>query len=152
LTNIEASLTPADVSVPRRRMDVMETWADVVALAPAELRPWLLDVEWSRERLWALPLPERELPIGELLWLLDLPWWRGEDGRVFSVRPSDVRAGPHLVRAAEADLALPLHVTERHARWVILDGMHRLLRAHQLGWRIVRVRVVPTDALAYIAA
>ncbi len=130
----------------------MESWPEVIALAPPELRPWLLDFEWSLERLWALSLPEHELPLAELVWLLDLPWWRGDGGRVFSVRPSEVDDGPHLDRALGADLGCPVHVTRRNGRLVVLDGVHRLLKAHRLGSRTISAHVVPTDALASIAA
>jgi hypothetical protein len=146
--------TPAGVhgGVCRRHQDHrVETWADVISLAPAELRPWLVDFEWSRDKLWALSLEEREVNVAELVWLLELPWWRGAGGRVFTVRPIDVTTGPHYERTAAAYLSRPLHAIERHGRLVLLDGIHRLLKATWLGSSSVRVLVVPIDARLEIA-
>jgi len=128
----------------------VEAWAEIVPFAPPELRPWLLDFEWSVEKLQALELPVDEVPLGELAWLLDLPFWRG-DG-LFEVRPLDVVSGPQLDRTNAADLSEPLHVTRRNGRLVVLDGLHRLLKAARSREATVRVREVPADALHQIAA
>ena len=52
----------------------------------------------------------------------------------------------------DADLAHALDVTLRDGRWVVLDGVHRLLKAVALGEAIVPVRKVPADSLPLIAA
>jgi hypothetical protein len=134
-----------------RQAWLVETFADVLSQAPSELRPWLLDFEWSRDKLWSLPLEESEMSTQRLAWILELPWWRGTGGQVFTVRPIDVRTGPHCQRAVEANLSWPLHVTERHGRFVVLDGVHRLLKATWLGFSTLRVLDVPPDALPQIA-
>jgi hypothetical protein len=83
----------------------VETFVDVLSQAPSELRPWLLDFEWSREKLWSLPIEESEMSTQQLAWLLELPWWRGTGGQVFTVRPIDVTAGPRYQRTTQADLS-----------------------------------------------
>ena len=128
----------------------MEPWSETAPCAPPELEPWLLDFEWSLEKLQALELPVAEIPVGELAWLLDLPFWRGEG--VYEVRPLDVVSGPQLERTNAADLSKPLHVTRRNGRLVVLDGLHRLLKAARAREETVRVREVPADALHRIAA
>jgi hypothetical protein len=45
-----------------------------------------------------------------------------------------------------------LHVTRRNGRLVVLDGLHRLLKAARAREETVRVREVPADALHRIAA
>jgi hypothetical protein len=105
----------------------------------------------SREKLWSLPIEESEMSTQQLAWLLELPWWRGTGGQVFTVRPIDVTAGPRYQRTTQADLSWPLHVTQRHGRFLVLDGFHRLLKATWLGLSAVRVLDVPPDALAEIA-
>ncbi len=122
-----------------------------MAAAPPELRPWLAKFEWSLDGLWALRLPERDLPISRLRWVLDRPWWRGEDGVPFRIRPSDREIGMHEERMAQADLSWPLHVMRRRGQWVVLDGVHRLLKASRLGHPATRVRVVSAAALRSVA-
>lgn len=104
---------------------------------PSALNGWLLPIEWDRELLWALDVPHRRLGLEELRWYLDLPWWR-RNGVWFQVTPREFLARPkahpeHADRVANADLAYPLHVIRRHQRWLILDGIHRLVKAEALG-------------------
>ena len=131
-------------------MGRMEAWAEIIPFAPRELEPWLLDFEWSLEKLEALDLPVDEIPLAELAWLLDLPFWRGEG--LFEVRPLDVVSGPQLERTNAADLSEPLYVTRRHGRLIVLDGLHRLLKAARAREATVHVRELPADALQQIAA
>ena len=109
----------------------------LLADIPAALRGWLLPIAWDRERLWALDLPRRRLRLEELRWHFDLPWWR-KDGVWFRVTPREFLARPeahpeHAGRVANADLAYPVHVVMRHGRWLILDGIHRLVKAEMTG-------------------
>jgi hypothetical protein len=137
----------------------MEEWEIATALRrarphplhdsiPAALRPWLLAAEWDQERLWAIDRPVTALPIGALRWCYALPWWRadGDDRAWFRVAPRDVIERPdaypeHVRRIATADGSRPLHVLHRHSRWMVVDGLHRLVQADLRGEH--KVRVVP---------
>ena len=117
---------------------------------PAALRDWLLPIDWDRQRLWSLDLPRRQLTLESLRWHLELPWWR--KGRVwFQVTPREFLAHPaahpeHAERVANADLSYPLHVIRRRQRWLILDGIHRLVRAESLDLgRVVVSTLAPAD-------
>jgi hypothetical protein len=132
------------------------SWEELYLQVPDELRPYVLELDWDRERLWKLELPVEEMTVAALAWQLALPWWRDGE-RYFSVRPVDVLTipNPHreqFERTMDADLAFPLDVTRRAGRWFVLDGVHRLLKALALGQAIVPVRKVPADSLALIAA
>jgi len=125
-------------------------------VVPPALRGVLLDFAWESERLWALDLPVEELRVADSIWLLDLPFWR-EEGRWFVVTPNQVRARPdryveQWARMLRADLDTAVHITERHGRTVILDGIHRLLKADLLGRNSIPGRRVPSSALPLIAA
>lgn len=128
------------------------TWDELRPLLPPELRRWTLaDVTWDQHTLWTIDVPTREIPVSELAWLLDLPWWRDGD-RYFAVRPADVAAEParhpaQHARTVAADLDHPLVGTTIEGRLVLLDGLHRLLKARLLGITAVRVRVVPADRI-----
>jgi hypothetical protein len=128
----------------------VETWAEILPFAPPELEPWLPDVAWTDEKLDALDLPVVEIAIAELAWMLDLPCWRGE--ALFEIRPLDVVDGPELDRTNAADLSRPLYVTPRNGRLVVLDGLHRLLKAARARQETICVKVVSSDVLEQLAA
>jgi hypothetical protein len=127
---------------------------DLWDIVPASLAAVLPNVMWSRDRLHRLALPVVELPVAELRWQLDLPWWRAGDRR-FAVSPNQVRREPQLHaqqwrRTLDADLRFPIHLLQRVPRdprdqrdpRVILDGVHRLLKADALGLLHVSAHVV----------
>ena len=133
------------------------TWDELRPLLPPELRRWVLpDVTWDQHRLWAIDLPVRDVAVAELAWMLELPWWRDGD-RYFIVRPVEVAADParhaaQHARTLAADLTHPLVATTIEDRLVLLDGLHRLLKARMLGITTVRVRVLPADRIDEIRA
>lgn len=124
--------------------------------APPELVGIVLDFDWDRERLHALDLPTDEVAVSELHWQLDLRWWKHAD-RHFAVTPNEVRAHPvrydvHWQRTLAAQLAFPIHLAETEpARWTILDGVHRLLKAGVLGHSHIRAVRVPPAMLRFVA-
>ena len=129
----------------------------LLAALPPSLRGVVLDFEWSHEALWALDLPVVCVPLAALRRQLALPLW-SHAGRPFAVTPAAVGAAPRLYRAhyartLAADLAHPLDTLWRPgAPPVVLDGVHRLLRAELLGRRAVAVRRLGDEQLATIAA
>jgi hypothetical protein len=46
---------------------------------PEELRPWLLPINWDRDRLWSIQKAVREIEVADLRWHYDLPWWTAGD-------------------------------------------------------------------------
>jgi hypothetical protein len=123
---------------------------------PDELRGVVLDIRWDRERLHALDgLASLSVALEELRWQLDLPWWR--DGRrPFAVRPADVAANPgahaeHWTRLWAADVDCPIHLVRRgDGRLIVLDGMHRLLRAQLEGRSVIQALILDPVRLADI--
>lgn len=123
-------------------------------LVPAELRGVLCEFVWDSGKLQRLPLPVGTVTVDSLRWHLDLPYWR-HDGQPFQVTPAQVKADParyeeQYQRAMATDLGYPLDLLFRNDRWVILDGVHRLLKADVLGLSHVRVRRLPTAMLPLI--
>jgi hypothetical protein len=119
-------------------------------------RPSVIDrywyaFDWNVEALWALDLPVERLAFAVLEWHLDVPLWPYENVP-YSLRPRDVLKSPYRYaleyrRTQEASLVFPLEVTWFSGRWLILDGIHRLLKAHELGQTEITVRKVPLEYL-----
>ena len=49
-------------------------WSEIAPLVPDELRPYMLEFEWTHGRLWALRLPVESMAVAELAWQLELRW------------------------------------------------------------------------------
>ncbi|MBA3406230.1 MAG: hypothetical protein H0U13_16365 [Gemmatimonadaceae bacterium] len=123
-------------------------------LIPPAMHGVLLNIQWDREALFRLCLPVEELPLSELRWQLDLPWWRAND-RYFAVTPNEVRADraryhAHWQRTLDADLRHPIHLLATTPVLRILDGVHRLLKADWSGERLIRACRVDRDQLKKI--
>lgn len=144
--------------VPEEELDsVLERLPhhDLFEEIPAALRGWLLPIDYDRERLWALDLPCRRLELEELRWHFELPWWH-RDGVWFQVTPREFLARPtahseHADRVANADLSYPVHVVPRRQRWLILDGIHRLVKAEMLGLSDILVATLAAGDVAKVA-
>jgi hypothetical protein len=122
---------------------------------PPVMQALLPNVMWHRAQLHELVLPVVELPVADLRWMLDLPWWRVGERR-FAVTPTQVRHAPeryaaHWRRMLDADLGYPIDLLQRD-RLIILDGVHRLLKADELGMRKLPCRVLDDAQFATITA
>lgn len=118
---------------------------------PSVVEQYWYAFDWDVEALWALDLPAEPMPFGLLEWHLDVPLWPDEN-RPYRITPRDVLKSPNRYaleyrRTREASLVFPLEVTWFRNRWLILDGVHRLLKAHELGQAEMVVRKVPVDDL-----
>ena len=117
---------------------------------PVVRRYWY-SIDWDVETLWGLDLPVSSLSINSLIWHMDVPLWPYQ-GQDYSVTPSEVLNAPtkfavEYNRIQAADLDFPLEVYFHLNRWMILDGVHRLAKAPQLGVSEMQVRHVPEDTV-----
>lgn len=136
---------------PSRRSKLFDLWS----LVPPSLQAVLPNVTWDRSRLRALALPVREVPLAELRWQLDLPWWHDGD-RYFALAPNEVRQAPDRYavqwrRVLDADLDVAIDLLARDDL-VVLDGVHRLLKADVLGMRTITARVLDAARLHEIVS
>jgi len=127
---------------------------DLWSKTPAVLQAVLPNTMWDRDRLHRLVLPVIELPIDELRWQLELPWWRVGERR-FAVSPLQVRHDPEQYadqwrRTLAADLAYPIDLLQRD-RLIVLDGVHRLLKADTLDLPMISAHVLDAARFAEIA-
>ncbi len=112
------------------------------------------EFRWSEEKVWALSVPVEAMDIRELTWHFAVPFWR-KPGGYYDLSPDEVIANPkqyqeEYERTMRADLQYPLDILFWKGRWVLLDGLHRLLKAYLLKQKTVNVRKIPGSAIALI--
>jgi len=122
---------------------------------PQILQDTGFEFDWDDKKVWEIPAEVEEMPIDELLWHLDLPIWDKEGTDDWNLTPVEVLQNPerepsHSKKVAESDLNFPIDIMESKGRWVLLDGYHRLARAHQLGHKSVKVRKIPRSYIPQI--
>lgn len=113
------------------------------------------DFSWDEQKVWRLDLPTEFMNIDELTWHLDVPFlWSQPDG-YYDVLPRQVLEKPEeypdeRVRTKDANTQYPIDVMRWRDRWVILDGLHRLMKRYQEGAEAVQVRKVSTEFIDII--
>ncbi|HWE66754.1 MAG TPA: hypothetical protein VG298_08925 [Acidimicrobiales bacterium] len=131
------------------------SYEELIFQMPESLKIALPLARWNIERLWALDLPVESVEVSGLIWQFDLPLWQ-LDGRRFQLSPNEairdpVRFSAHIRRAMQSDLEYPIHLVEHDGRWVILDGLHRLLKSVLLGNDSLMAMRLSSEDLASIS-
>lgn len=112
------------------------------------------DFSWDEKRVWELDIPVTTMYVSELEWHFDVPFWF-EKGGVYNLSPRDVMEHPeeHLEewgRIQHADTSYPLDIMENKGKWLLLDGLHRLVKLFIEGKNEVQVRIVPRTRIPEI--
>ena len=99
---------------------------------PEHIKKYAFDFRWSNELLWELEVPSESMGINELLWHFDIPWLHTEGGR-FDLTPREIMENPTIYtsqyeRTMQSDIRYPIDIMENKGRWLILDGLHRLMK------------------------
>ncbi|MEU0094994.1 hypothetical protein [Kribbella sp. NPDC006257] len=128
------------------------SFEELLALMPESMREVFPSTRWQLGKLWALDLRVEPIEVADLLWMLDLPLWQ-LNGERFKVTPNQVAATPmnfraHYERVMNADLDFPIHLVAYRGRLVVLDGIHRLLKAHFLRRRWLEGKIATSAQLA----
>ncbi|WP_237745144.1 hypothetical protein [Kribbella catacumbae] len=139
------NLDGADRSAPDVSFD------ELLAMTPEPLREVFPQTHWQLGKLWALDLRVEPVEVADLLWMFDLPLWQ-LNGERFKVTPNQVAATPmnyrpHYERVMDADLDFPIHLVAYRGRLVVLDGLHRLLKAHFLRRRWIEAKIATATQL-----
>ena len=106
---------------------------------------------WDEKKVWALNYPPEEMNIDELTWHFDIPFhWHG--GEVYNLKSREVIENPEKYRdeherTMRADLSHPIDIMENKGRWLILDGLHRLMKSYIKGEKKVMVRKIPRERI-----
>ena len=112
------------------------------------------DFSWDEKKVWALSYPIEEIDIEELTWHFDIPFhWLGDE--IYNLKPIEIINNPEKYkgeydRTMKSDLKFPIDIMWNKGRWLILDGLHRLMKAKILGLRKVKVRKIPRSEVPNI--
>lgn len=89
---------------------------------------------FDMEQMWKSDTAIESIPVSDLEWNLDYPWWEDEDGEKYRLKPREAlneinRYPSHKSRIEHADTEHPLILgMTLQKRWLILDGMHRFVK------------------------
>lgn len=113
------------------------------------------DFDWDSKKVWALDIPVTEIDMKELIWHLDIPFWELDDTDDYNLTPRAVinnenGTTEHRKKIEEADTSHPIDIMQNKGRWLILDGLHRLVKLYELGNEKVKVRIIPREKIPEI--
>ena len=112
------------------------------------------DFGWDEGKVWKLDVPVEYMPISELEWHFDIPFWFTKGG-YYDLKPIEVIENPkkwkeEYDRTMSSNLDYPLDIMLWKGKWLLLDGLHRLVKASILGRKTVKVRKIPKKAIPLI--
>ncbi len=110
---------------------------------PKELAEVYVDFYWSQEKLWNLSIEAEEVEISELEWILDFPIWYTDEIKTPRLLIENSSLDPlHWGRVEAADLSYPIHIMRWKEKLLILDGVHRLIKAMFFGHDKIFAKIV----------
>ena len=110
------------------------------------------DFDWEPQKVWLLDEPVTEMPLQNLVWHFGIPFlWEGDK----VVTPQAIMDAPNkhpkeYKRTLAADISHPIDIMQNKGRWLILDGLHRLMKLYMQGVQNVRVRIIPRERIPEI--
>lgn len=114
---------------------------------PSSVKEYGFDFYWDNAKVWKLKAPVTQLAVSELEWHFDVPFlWEGEGKYNLSARQVLENPDQHREeydRMLRADTVHPIDVMENKGRLVILDGLHRLMKAYLNKKTHVYARIIP---------
>lgn len=108
------------------------------------------DFSWDEKKVWQLDEPIIELNIDELEWHFDIPFL--SENKDYDLSPREVINNPEshkeeYDRAMNCDTKYPIDIMENKGKWLILDGLHRLMKLYIDGKKIISVRKIPRQRI-----
>lgn len=122
---------------------------------PDHITPYAFDFRWDNSLLWQLNnIPTEKMDINDLVWHFDIPWLH-TSGERFNLTPRDIMSKPsayseEYTRTMNADTNYPIDIMFNKNRWLILDGLHRLMKLVDQGETKVTVRKIPREMIPRI--
>lgn len=123
------------------------------------MRPKILedvgfDIYVDTSKLRDLPLSVTPMNIDDLIWCFELPVWEKDGTDDWNLTPREViekaeGTSEHVRKVEDASLDYPIVVIQNKDKWVILDGVHRLVKAYMLGHTQINAKVLDRESGFY---
>jgi hypothetical protein len=97
-------------------------------------------------KLRELDVPVVDFEINKLMWNFDLPFWAKDGTDDWNLTPWDVvkkieGSDDHQKRVEQANLQFPILLLNKDGRWLIIDGVHRLVKAFQAKQQTIKAKI-----------
>lgn len=124
-------------------------------MIPDSVLEYGFDFDWDEETVWKLDYPTQEISIEVLEWHFNIPFWNWNN-EWYVLKPKDVindseRYKSQYDRVMESDISYPIDIMENKGRFVILDGLHRLVKCKLLDMKKIKVRIIPRKEIQNIS-
>ncbi len=118
---------------------------------PKSLKKAGYEIYCDAEKLGSLDIPIVDFKINDLIWNFDLPLW-GKDGESWNLTPWDVinkvpGSASQRKRVENIDMTYPILVIERNNKWLIIDGVHRLVKAYLDDQKTILAKIITQDLI-----
>ena len=123
---------------------------------PKIIKENCLDFDWDNKKVWKIKAPVEKMNIDELKWQFDFPFWHSSSQK-YTITPNQVFQKPgkykeQYERVMKSDLKHPIDIMKNKKKlWEILDGLHRLAKAHLLKYEEVNVRKILKEKIPEIS-
>ena len=112
------------------------------------------DFNWSSKKVWDLNYSIEEIKIKDLEWHFNIPFWNTKEG-YYDLNPNKVIKNPkkfkkEYERTMKSNLSYPIDIMKNKGKWLILDGLHRLVKSKIMGYEKVQVRKIPRSEIPNI--
>lgn len=123
----------------------------------ADKRPKILtdagyEIYCDVKKIQALNLPVVDFEIDKLIWNFDIPFWEKDGTDDWNLTPWDVinkidGSAGHQERVEQADLQFPILLSNKNDKWLIIDGVHRLVKAFQSEHKTIKAKIVSAETV-----
>jgi len=122
---------------------------------PQTIKDVGFDFHWNKQKVWGLNVPVEDINTSDLDWHFEIPFWDKPNGGYYDLTPNEVLADPEkykeeFERTMRADLSHPIDIMFWKNRWLILDGLHRLVKQKEQGITKVKVRKISQESIPLI--
>jgi len=128
---------------------MLHVLAEISMIKPKEID---IGFKINHKKLWQLDIPVEEIELSELNSNMDFPYLEKEGTDDWNLTPRQLIANfneehTHAEKVNKANLKFPIEIYFHHGNWIILDGVHRFVKAKRYKLRTIKVKKVSQNLL-----